>query len=119
MFIVIGIFLALLPTMAYEVIGNVGAWPVFQVYQGGTATSSSPSYGQLLVGNSGGTYSFKATSTLGIITALTEGYIYVGSASNEAEATSTIYISSDGRVGVGTTDVSADFNVFGEAPQLK
>lgn len=33
---------------------------------GGTGTSTSPIYGQVLVGNSGGTYSLTATSSLGI-----------------------------------------------------
>lgn len=33
---------------------------------GGTGTSTPPTYGQILVGNSGGTYTLTATSTLGI-----------------------------------------------------
>ena len=33
---------------------------------GGTGTSTNPSYGKILVGNAGGTYSVVATSTLGI-----------------------------------------------------
>ena len=33
---------------------------------GGTGTSTNPSYGQMLVGNSGGTYTLTATSSLGI-----------------------------------------------------
>lgn len=37
--------------------------------QGGTGTSTAPIYGQLLVGNAGGTYTLTATSSLGIATA--------------------------------------------------
>ena len=41
---------------------------------GGTGTSTPPSLGQMLVGNSSGTYSLKSTSSLGII-----GMVYPGS----------------------------------------
>ena len=40
---------------------------------GGTGTSTAPSYGQMLVGNSGGTYTLTATSSLGITTSLSGG----------------------------------------------
>jgi len=53
----IGIFLS---------IGIVNATSVFQIYQGGTGTSTSPTIGQVLVGQSDGTYGPQATSTLGI-----------------------------------------------------
>lgn len=43
-----------------------GASPVYRPYQGGTGTSSAPTYGQMLVGTSGGVYQLQATSTLGI-----------------------------------------------------
>lgn len=39
---------------------------VFIPAQGGTGTSTAPSYGQMLVGNAGGTYTLTATSSLGI-----------------------------------------------------
>jgi hypothetical protein len=39
---------------------------VLPVFGGGTGISSTPSYGQVLVGNSGGTYTLTATSSLGI-----------------------------------------------------
>lgn len=38
-------------------------------YQGGLGTSTAPSYGQMPVGNSGGTYTLTATSSLGITAA--------------------------------------------------
>lgn len=39
--------------------------PLFP-WQGGTGTSTPPTYGKVLVGNSGGTYTLTATSSLGI-----------------------------------------------------
>lgn len=39
----------------------------FRPVQGGTGTSSIPTYGQVLVGNSSGTYSLVSTSSLGIV----------------------------------------------------
>ena len=41
----------------------------FQPFQGGTGISNIPTYGQMLVGNSGGTYTLTATSSLGITAA--------------------------------------------------
>jgi len=40
----------------------------FTILQGGTGTSTAPTYGQLLVGNSSGKYDLIATSTLGLPT---------------------------------------------------
>ena len=40
---------------------------VFRPKQGGTGTSTAPTFGQVLMGNAGGTYDVVATSTLGII----------------------------------------------------
>lgn len=39
---------------------------IFQIYQGGTGLGTTPSYGQLLVGNSSSGYTLTATSSLGI-----------------------------------------------------
>jgi hypothetical protein len=43
-----------------------GAIPALRPYQGGTGTTTAPSYGQLLLGQSDGTYDLVATSSLGI-----------------------------------------------------
>ncbi len=44
----------------------MGAAPrVLKIRQGGTSTSTAPSQGELLIGNSGGTYDFISSSTLG------------------------------------------------------
>ena len=57
-YILIGLFL-----------GSAGialaAAPITFPINGGTGTSTPPTYGQLLVGNSGGTYTLTATSSLG------------------------------------------------------
>lgn len=42
------------------------ALDIFRPSQGGTGTSTPPTYGQILVGNSQGTYTLTATSSLGI-----------------------------------------------------
>jgi len=47
-----------------EMLGGTKLFP----YQGGTGTSTPPTYGQMLVGNAGGTYDVVATSTLGFTT---------------------------------------------------
>lgn len=44
-------------------------------YQGGTGTSTSPSYGNILVGTSGGVYQLQATSTLGITAAASVSFL--------------------------------------------
>jgi hypothetical protein len=46
----------------------VGAAPVVFPVNGGTGISTIPTYGKLLVGNAGGTYTQTATSGLGILT---------------------------------------------------
>jgi len=58
---------------------------------GGTGTSTKPSYGQLLVGNSKGTYDLKATSTLGIIPSLQKGSILFSNGSGIAEDNDNLY----------------------------
>jgi hypothetical protein len=46
---------------------------ILGISNGGTGTSTAPSYGQLLVGNSGGGYDYRATSTLGVALSDTSG----------------------------------------------
>lgn len=60
-------------------------------YQGGTGTSTAPSYGNILVGNSGGTYTLTSTSSLGLgITgqSMTDGSILYGLGGVSAELSS-------------------------------
>jgi len=58
-FVISLLLLLIIPIITYAI-------PVLQIIQGGTSTSTAPTYGQLLVGNSGGTYTLTATSSLGI-----------------------------------------------------
>ena len=52
-------------TLGNKLTDNLGATVLFP-YQGGTGIGTVPSYGQMLVGNSGGAYTLTATSSLGI-----------------------------------------------------
>ena len=78
---------------------------------GGTGITSTPSYGQILVGN-GTTYTLTATSSLGLLgSGLTKGYFLVGSDGNVAQATSTIFISSTGQVGIGSSTPYSELTI--------
>lgn len=61
-----GIFVIFLATAIISNVPNAGALPVFTIPQGGTGTSTAPTYGKVFVGNSGGTWDYVATSSLGI-----------------------------------------------------
>lgn len=91
-------------------IGNVfGATYCFP-QQGCTGTSTAPTYGQLLVGNSGGTYTLTATSSLGITA--TGG----GGSSHWATSTansSAIQPAGATRVGISTSSPYANLTVWG------
>lgn len=53
---------AILGTAGIAYAASSVIWP----YQGGTGTTTPPTYGKVLVGNAGGTYTLTATSSLGI-----------------------------------------------------
>ncbi|MSU74736.1 hypothetical protein EXS57_03095, partial [Candidatus Kaiserbacteria bacterium] len=55
-----GVVATALVNLASDVTG------ILPIANGGTATSTAPVYGQLLVGNANGTYTYMATSTLGL-----------------------------------------------------
>ena len=86
-------------------------------FQGGTGTSAIPTYGKVLVGNSSGTYSLMATSSLGITSGAsfsgTTGQIEYFSGTNTAVGTSTIFISTAGNVGIGSTSPNHTLTVGG------
>ncbi len=79
------------------------------VASGGTGTTTAPSYGQLLLGNSAGGYDLVATSSLGItggggasLTGTT-GQLAYFSGTDTAVGTSTLFIATTGGIGIGTT----------------
>jgi hypothetical protein len=81
------------------------------VGSGGTGISATPSYGQLLVGNSSGTYTLVATSSLGItgagsgsVGSGTQGqFAFYNAAGTTLTATSSLFMSQSGNVGIGMT----------------
>jgi len=77
---------------------TASALSVYMPIQGGTGNSSIPTYGKLLVGNSSGTYTLTATSSLGIVATVGPDYITYTSATTSlktllglANATSTLF----------------------------
>jgi hypothetical protein len=82
---------------------------VFQPFQGGTGNGSTPAYGNILVGNSSGTYTLTATSSLGLLSPVlgTQGQSVFMSATNTLSATSTIFITASSTVNIGTTTLQS------------
>lgn len=89
-------------------------------YQGGTGTGTAPTAGQMLIGNSGGTYDLIASSTLGggsgsvsTSSAITAGYFpYWASSTGQLSGTSTIFYStSTGFIGIGLTNATSNLDV--------
>ena len=61
------IFTVNYPNISNNIIDeNLGTTPPLQPTQGGTGTSTAPTFGQLLVGNASGKYTLTSTSSLGI-----------------------------------------------------
>src|SRR3990167_8592650 len=93
-YIIIGVILS--PFFA-----NAVAPLVFRTGQGGTGISTTPSYGQLLMGNNSSGYTLTATSSLGIVSEVTglsnpltadiagAGYAILNIASTTVTATTT------------------------------
>ena len=81
---------------------SVQAATILFPYQGGTGTGSVPAYGNILVGNAGGTYTLTATSSLGII----------GAASSPGGSSGQVQYNGSGSfAGVATTTLTAGTNV--------
>ncbi|MDE2102089.1 MAG: hypothetical protein KGL39_32890 [Patescibacteria group bacterium] len=80
-------FIAALLILGFAIAPTVYALSPLQAWQGGTGTSTTPSAGQVLVGQQNGTYAPQATSSLGItggsgtttgITSVTSNYPLTG-----------------------------------------
>ncbi|MFA6006869.1 MAG: glycine-rich domain-containing protein [Candidatus Paceibacterota bacterium] len=80
----------------------------------GNATFSSYTSGFASLTSTGGLYS-TATSSLLTTLNLTKGFLLVGNDAGVAQATSSIYISSTGNVGIGTTSPYAKVTIWGTA----
>lgn len=97
---------------------------VLPIESGGTGTSTAPTYGKLLLGNSSGTYDLVATSSLGISGASGSGTVNSGTANALAFYPSTgaavddsdfLFVDdTNNRLGVGTTSPYAKLSVAGE-----
>jgi hypothetical protein len=87
---------------------------------GGTGITTTPSYGQLLLGN-GTNYTLTATSSLGLQSQLvgSTGQVAYFSGANTAVGTSSLAISSAGFVGIGTTTPIDELAIPGLANPLE
>jgi hypothetical protein len=114
---VAGVVSATLVNLASDVTG------ILPIANGGTGTSTAPTYGKVLLGNASGGYDLVATSSLGI-TAGGSGSVGAGTAGQFAyfagggttlTATSSIFLSTAGNVGLGTTSPFARLSIAGVA----
>jgi hypothetical protein len=86
---------------------------------GGTGTSTRPSQNELMLSDALGNWEYVATSSLGIGGALslsgTAGQLAYFNSSNSAIGTSSIFIASNGNLGIGTTSPVAALSLVGNA----
>jgi hypothetical protein len=88
---------------------------------GGTGTSTQPTANELMLSDANGNWEYVATSSLGIsgsglsLTG-TAGELAYFSGTNSAVGTSSIFISSSGNIGIGTTSPSALLTVDSNSP---
>jgi hypothetical protein len=93
----------------FDSLGNLIGSTTLSISNGGTGTSTTPTFGQLLVGDGNGGYGLMATSTLGILASSaigmgTQGFVpYYASGAQALTATSSLYISQESFIGIGTT----------------
>jgi hypothetical protein len=106
--------------------GLVQSSSTLSIAYGGTGTSTTPTYGQLLMGDGAGNYSLTGTSTLGILASSaigigTQGFIPYYAANEQAlTATSSLFISQSSFIGIGTTTPTSALSVFSASgPQFQ
>ena len=83
------------------------------VGNGGTGNASTPTYGELLLGNASSGYTLTATSSLGLQSPIlgSTGQLAYFSGTNAPVGTSSVEIASTGFVGIGTTTPGSIFSV--------
>jgi hypothetical protein len=106
--------------------GLVSSTSTISIGYGGTGTSTTPTYGKILIGNNNGGYDLTSTSSLGILASSaiglgTQGFIPYYAASEQAlTATSSLFLSQSSFVGIGTTTPTSALSVFSaSAPQFQ
>ena len=104
---------------SFDSVGNLIGSSTLSISYGGTGLSTAPSYGQVLLGNASGGYTLTSTTSLGISAgwdalsdiSLTKGYFVVGDDAGLAQATSSLFVSSVGNVGIGSTSPYAKLSI--------
>lgn len=90
---------------------------ILGIANGGTGTSTAPSYGQLLVGNAAGGYDLMSTSSLGItsgsgsVGAGTTGQFPFYAADGTSLTATSLLFTSNNKIGIGTTSPTALLSV--------
>src|ERR1700682_5876641 len=99
-----GVVTTALINLSSDVAGVLG------ITNGGTGTSTAPTYGQVLVGNASGGYTLVATSSLGIAGGVsltgTTGQLAYFSGSNTAVGTSSVSLTPSGGLSIQSTGTS-------------
>ncbi|MEK7628410.1 MAG: helix-turn-helix domain-containing protein, partial [Patescibacteria group bacterium] len=93
---------------------------VLPIANGGIATSTAPSYGNVLVGNSSGGYDLVATSSLGIsggsgLPSGSDGQLQYNNSGSFGGASNVYFDDANNRLGVGTSSPYATLAIVGQA----
>jgi hypothetical protein len=111
-----GVVQTALVNLATDVTGVLG------ITNGGTGTSTAPTYGQVLVGNASGGYTLLATSSLGIAGGVsltgTTGQLAYFSGNNTAVGTSSVSLTPSGGLSIQSTGTSTLTDLQGTSQSL-
>ena len=105
--------IAILLTFSF-IATTVFAAPIMP-WQGGTGTTTAPTFGDMLIGNSIGVYDVRATSTLGIsgIPGGSDSHVQYNDGGVFGGSAFFIFDDINNRVGIGTTSPYAVLSVVG------